>query len=350
MKRGFAFVFMPNVEEAERAIATLHDQPFGMRQRRLNITWAKGDGDASRREQVRDAGLKPNRTLFVANFDVATTNEHHLRQHFEPFGELGRVQIPPRKTFAFVQFVAVEDAQKALEATHNNDFNGNNLVVQVSGTAGAREGRRTDGTAKNSTSRTKRRWTTRTAPVGPPGGATAAVAATTAGPAGATAAAATAAAATAGGTTTAGTTTAGTTTVSGTGTTTAGATTATTTAGATTATTTGGATTGTTTAGATTGTTTAVGTTATTTAGATTATTTGGATTGTCRARSAGGRRGGRGADFAAGRACVGRDRRERSPPRYDRGGYADQGNGRGNDRNDDDDRAARRHVDSPTR
>ena len=156
MKRGFAFVFMPNVEEAERAIATLHDQPFGMRQRRLNITWAKGDGDASRREQVRDAGLKPNRTLFVANFDVATTNEHHLRQHFEPFGELGRVQIPPRKTFAFVQFVAVEDAQKALEATHNNDFKGNNLVVQVSSTGGRAPGSGEGLTGKQKTVRPER--------------------------------------------------------------------------------------------------------------------------------------------------------------------------------------------------
>lgn len=63
-----------------------------------------------------EANTKPTRTLFVINFDPMNTRVSDIERHFTPFGNISSVRI--RKNFAFVQFETMEEARKALEATH----------------------------------------------------------------------------------------------------------------------------------------------------------------------------------------------------------------------------------------
>jgi splicing factor, arginine/serine-rich 4/5/6 len=44
------------------------------------------------------------------------TRVSDIERHFTPFGNISSVRI--RKNFAFVQFETMEEARKALEATH----------------------------------------------------------------------------------------------------------------------------------------------------------------------------------------------------------------------------------------
>lgn len=44
MKKGFAFVFMQQSDDGQRAIQALHGTPFGQRPRTLKVEWARGDG------------------------------------------------------------------------------------------------------------------------------------------------------------------------------------------------------------------------------------------------------------------------------------------------------------------
>ena len=58
-------------------------------------------GDARMREIERRQSAKPNRTLFVVNFEPASTFMDDLRAFFEQWGALERVQLKTK--FAFVE-------------------------------------------------------------------------------------------------------------------------------------------------------------------------------------------------------------------------------------------------------
>lgn len=72
--------------------------------------------------------------LFVGNIDWHASAEE-LQALFEQHGEiLECIIIKDRETgrskgFGFVTFANPEDADKAIEALHEHDFNGRNLVV-----------------------------------------------------------------------------------------------------------------------------------------------------------------------------------------------------------------------------
>lgn len=82
----------------------------------------QGDGDIKRREDQRRTNIRPTSTLFVVNFNVEDTHERDLEKHFEPYGRLVRVQI--KRTYAFIQFEKVEQAEAALKDTHLSRFMG----------------------------------------------------------------------------------------------------------------------------------------------------------------------------------------------------------------------------------
>lgn len=82
----------------------------------------QGDGEVKRREDKRREQIKPTTTLFVVNFNVEDTRERDLERHFEKFGRLVRVQI--KRTYAFVQFEKVEQAEAAMKDTHLSRFMG----------------------------------------------------------------------------------------------------------------------------------------------------------------------------------------------------------------------------------
>lgn len=54
-----------------------------------------GDGDVKRREEARKADQAPSDTLFVVNFDRATTRERDLEAYFNEFGAVRRVRLRP---------------------------------------------------------------------------------------------------------------------------------------------------------------------------------------------------------------------------------------------------------------
>jgi len=80
------------------------------------VEWSRGDRAARRDGDKPAANTKPTKTLFVINFDPINTRVSDIERHFAPFGNISNVRI--RRNFAFVQFGTMEEARKALEATH----------------------------------------------------------------------------------------------------------------------------------------------------------------------------------------------------------------------------------------
>lgn len=55
------------------------------------------------------------------------TRERDLEKHFERFGRLTRVQI--KRTYAFVQYEEVSQAEAAMKETHLSRFMGENVLI-----------------------------------------------------------------------------------------------------------------------------------------------------------------------------------------------------------------------------
>ncbi|AQK42889.1 Serine/arginine-rich splicing factor RS31A [Zea mays] len=113
---GFAFVYFEDERDGSDAIRALDGYPFGPGRRRLSVEWSRGDRAARRDGNKPEVNTKPTKTLFVINFDPMDTRVSDIERHFAPFGNISSVRI--RKNFAFVRFETLEEARKALEATH----------------------------------------------------------------------------------------------------------------------------------------------------------------------------------------------------------------------------------------
>ncbi|NP_001307758.1 Serine/arginine-rich splicing factor RS31 [Zea mays] len=116
IKSGYAFVYFEDERDGNDAIRALDGYPFGPGRRRLSVEWSRGEQAGRRDGNKPEANTKPTRTLFVINFDPMNTRVSDIERHFTPFGNISSVRI--RKNFAFVQFETMEEARKALEATH----------------------------------------------------------------------------------------------------------------------------------------------------------------------------------------------------------------------------------------
>ncbi|KAI3897730.1 hypothetical protein MKW92_043857 [Papaver armeniacum] len=128
MKSGFAFVYFDNERDAEDAIRSLDNTPFGYSKRRLSVEWSRGER-GNRRDASRPvAKQRPTKTLFVINFDPVDTRIRDIEKHFEPYGKVLHVRI--RRNFAFVQFETQEEATKALECTHMSKICGRVVSVE----------------------------------------------------------------------------------------------------------------------------------------------------------------------------------------------------------------------------
>ncbi|KAI3971611.1 hypothetical protein MKW92_049908, partial [Papaver armeniacum] len=108
----FAFVYFDEERDAEDAIWSLDNTPFGYTKRRLSVEWSR----------------RPAKTLFVINFDPVDTRIRDTEKHFEPYGKVLHVII--RRNFAFVQFETQEEATKALECTHMSTICGRVVSVE----------------------------------------------------------------------------------------------------------------------------------------------------------------------------------------------------------------------------
>ncbi|XP_073291253.1 serine/arginine-rich splicing factor RS41-like isoform X1 [Primulina huaijiensis] len=122
MKSGFAFVYMEDERDAEDAVRKLDRIEFGRKGRRLRVEWTKQERGGRRSDSSRkpSTNTKPSKTLFVINFDPIHTRTSDLEKHFEHYGRVSNVRI--RRNFAFVHYDSLEDATRALEATHMSKF------------------------------------------------------------------------------------------------------------------------------------------------------------------------------------------------------------------------------------
>ncbi|XP_026424221.1 serine/arginine-rich splicing factor RS31-like isoform X1 [Papaver somniferum] len=128
MKSGFAFVYFDDERDAEDAIRSLDNTPFGYSKRRLSVEWSRGER-GNRRDGSRSvANQRPTKTLFVINFDPIDTRIRDIEKHFQPYGKVSHVRI--RRNFAFVQFESQEEATKALECTHMSKICGRVVSVE----------------------------------------------------------------------------------------------------------------------------------------------------------------------------------------------------------------------------
>jgi len=138
LKNGFAFVYVES--GAEEAIAQLNGTTYMDRKLRLEL--ARGDGRIKHRredERRKASQATPTRTLFVVNFDPYETREGDLRNAFESYGTVVRVDI--RKNYAFVEFETVEAASEAMKNMDGSKILDREIIVEFCA-GGARDSRR----------------------------------------------------------------------------------------------------------------------------------------------------------------------------------------------------------------
>ncbi|KAF1078849.1 RNA-binding protein [Methanogenium sp. MK-MG] len=66
--------------------------------------------------------------LYVGNLTYSVT-EAQLKEIFEDFGDVKDVRVIERKGFGFVEMGTVEEAEKAMEALNETDFEGRTLRI-----------------------------------------------------------------------------------------------------------------------------------------------------------------------------------------------------------------------------
>ncbi|KAJ9529885.1 hypothetical protein QJQ45_022309 [Haematococcus lacustris] len=160
--KTFAFVYMLNERDAERAIRKLDGKECGFKRRPLRVQWAKTK-DADRKRNAR-----PSTTLFVVNFDLSRTRERDVERHFEQYGRIKRLlqlcsesflgscfrmegvrcslHVPVHasgamepglravcacmQSYAFVQFEQLEDAEYAMKRSNGTQLLGRTVTVE----------------------------------------------------------------------------------------------------------------------------------------------------------------------------------------------------------------------------
>ncbi|KAL4520850.1 hypothetical protein Ndes2526B_g00039 [Nannochloris sp. 'desiccata'] len=126
--RGYCFVHYEDKRDAEEAIRGLDNREWGSQQRRLKVEYAKDDAKVRTEQAKRRADAVPNETLFVAGFDPRNVTTERLEKSFEGFGKLKRCEV--KKTFAFVEYDALDDAKEALTAMHGTEIDGREITVE----------------------------------------------------------------------------------------------------------------------------------------------------------------------------------------------------------------------------
>ncbi len=66
--------------------------------------------------------------LYVGNLTYSVT-EAQLKEIFEDFGDVKDVRVIERKGFGFVEMGTVEEAEKAMEALNESEFEGRTLRI-----------------------------------------------------------------------------------------------------------------------------------------------------------------------------------------------------------------------------
>ena len=67
-------------------------------------------------------------TLYIANLKYTITNQQ-LKELFSTYGEVKSVKVMEDRGFGFVQMSSPEEAEEAMEALDNNEFEGRPLKI-----------------------------------------------------------------------------------------------------------------------------------------------------------------------------------------------------------------------------
>ena len=150
--KGFGFIEMQSVEEAQRAVEELHGKPFMDRNLVVNGASNKPkENDKPPRERkprenstrenkpTRERGPKRERPASKSRLHVDNlsydVDESALEELFKGVGNVRRVELAYNnqthrpKGFGFVEMQKVDDVQRAIEVLHDQPFLGRKLVV-----------------------------------------------------------------------------------------------------------------------------------------------------------------------------------------------------------------------------
>nr|CAD1819233.1 unnamed protein product [Ananas comosus var. bracteatus] len=133
--KGYGFVKFGDLNEQTRAMTEMNGAYCSTRPMRVgpaankkNVgTQQQFSTSAHQVTQGTESENDPNNTtIFVGGLDPNVTDEH-LKQVFNPYGELVYVKIPVGKRCGFVQFVNRASAEEALRTLNGTQLGGQNI-------------------------------------------------------------------------------------------------------------------------------------------------------------------------------------------------------------------------------
>lgn len=142
VSKGFGFINYSSPEEANKAIAALHDKQVGTEvDKKLFVSRAQKKSERERELRTRFERLKLQRqtqyqgvNLYVKNLGDEV-DDAKLKQDFSQFGEItsAKVMLKNGKSrgFGFVCFTNTESATRAIAATNGQMINGKPLYVSM---------------------------------------------------------------------------------------------------------------------------------------------------------------------------------------------------------------------------
>jgi nucleolin len=130
--RGFGYVTFATTEAVDAAISLSGTKEIDGRTLNLDKSTENGANKEKRAQAFGDVRSAPSKVLFVGNLSWSTV-EDTLWDAFSEYGEVTSVRIPTDresgkpKGYGYIEFGAVESAQKAITAMNGKDLDGRQI-------------------------------------------------------------------------------------------------------------------------------------------------------------------------------------------------------------------------------
>ena len=127
--RGFGYVTFATTEAVDAAVALNGSKEIDGRSLNLDKSTDNGANKEKRAQAFGDARSAPSKVLFVGNLSWNTV-EDTLWDAFSEYGEVTSVRLPTDresgkpKGYGYIEFGAVDSAQKAISAMNGKDLDG----------------------------------------------------------------------------------------------------------------------------------------------------------------------------------------------------------------------------------
>jgi len=117
---------------AAKAVKEMHGKQFGDATLYVKPALSKSEREAEKiKEMIRYKNSKKRCNLYVKNFPNTTTSEE-LKTFFSKFGTIESIRLFPKEgdaVYAFVCFKSPEEASRAKNECHQQNFNGKMLYI-----------------------------------------------------------------------------------------------------------------------------------------------------------------------------------------------------------------------------